>query len=75
LPPTSPTTVAPWHYTRSNFSAGSLPSASLPRVPPPTSSTIRRAAEAGRATEIPQRSRSPAPRKQSKTDQDPLGVL
>jgi TBC1 domain family protein 5 len=78
LSPTSPSaSLAPWHYTRSNFATGSLPAASLPRVPPPTSSTIRRPAEASRQprpAEAPPRP-SPAPRAQSHTEHDPLGVL
>jgi TBC1 domain family protein 5 len=38
--------LAPWHYTRSNFTGGStLPSATLPRPPPPTSRNPRRAGE------------------------------
>ncbi|KAF8212316.1 rab-GTPase-TBC domain-containing protein [Mycena galopus ATCC 62051] len=71
-PPTSPT-IAPWHYTRSNFATGNLPSASLPRVPPPTSLTIRRPAEASREPRAPRP--APLPRAQSKTEHDPLGVL
>ncbi|KAJ7452501.1 rab-GTPase-TBC domain-containing protein [Mycena galericulata] len=72
-PPTSPSaSLAPWHYTRSNFSAGSLPSASLPRIPPPTSAAIRRPADISREPSHP----TPAPRRaQSKTEHDPLGVL
>ncbi|KAJ7109299.1 rab-GTPase-TBC domain-containing protein [Mycena epipterygia] len=71
LSPTS-ASLAPWHYTRSNFSAGTLPSASLPRVPPPTSATIRRPPEASREPPRP----SPTPRRaKSKTEHDPLGVL
>ncbi|KAJ7685110.1 rab-GTPase-TBC domain-containing protein [Mycena polygramma] len=72
LSPTSPSaTLAPWHYTRSNFATGTLPSASLPRIPPPTSSTIRRPVEASREPPRP----PPTPRTQSKTEHDPLGVL
>ncbi|KAJ6596816.1 rab-GTPase-TBC domain-containing protein [Mycena vulgaris] len=71
LSPTSPSTLAPWHYTRSNFSAGTLPSASLPRIPPPTSATIRRPPEASRDAPRP----SPPRRPPSKTEHDPLGVL
>ncbi|KAJ7156050.1 rab-GTPase-TBC domain-containing protein [Mycena crocata] len=73
LSPASPSaSLAPWHYTRSNFSAGTLPSASLPRVPPPTSAAIRRPPEVGREVPRP----SPAPRRvSSKTEHDPLGVL
>ncbi|KAJ6630714.1 rab-GTPase-TBC domain-containing protein [Mycena sp. CBHHK59/15] len=76
ISPITPSTnqIAPWHYTRSSFSAGTLPSASLPRVPPPTSaSIIRRAPE--NSKEMQPRP-PPAPRqKPGKTDQDPLGVL
>ncbi|KAF9451081.1 RabGAP/TBC [Macrolepiota fuliginosa MF-IS2] len=36
-------TLAPWNYTRSTFSGHTvLPSASLPRPPPPTSRSLRR---------------------------------
>lgn len=36
--------LAPWNYTRSSFSGTrTLPSASLPRPPPPTSRNLRRA--------------------------------
>ncbi|KAJ6547486.1 rab-GTPase-TBC domain-containing protein [Mycena capillaripes] len=74
LSPTSPsTTRAPWHYTRSNFATSTLPSASLPRIPPPTSSTIRRPVEASR--EPPHPRPPPTPRAQSNTEHDPLGVL
>ncbi|KAJ7632543.1 rab-GTPase-TBC domain-containing protein [Roridomyces roridus] len=76
--PTSPVTktaLAPWHHTRSNFSAGSLdlPAASLPRVPPPTSAAIRRPPDAREAPRPP-----PAPRRalsDTKSEHDPLGVL
>ncbi|KAJ7097997.1 RabGAP/TBC [Mycena belliarum] len=71
LSPTSPSTGrAPWHYTRSNFSGGTLPSASLPRIPPPTSATVRRPPEASREA----RRTSPPRRAQSNTEHDPLGV-
>lgn len=70
--PTSPS-IAPWHYTRSNFGTGNLPSASLPRVPPPTSSTIRRPAEPSREPRAPRP--APPPRAKSQTEHDPLGVL
>ncbi|KAJ7063222.1 RabGAP/TBC [Mycena amicta] len=64
--PTSPA-LAPWKYTRSNFSEA-LPSASLPRVPPPTSSTLVRPPE-------PRTEKPPTPRKRdSRIEHDPLGV-
>ncbi|KAJ7046706.1 rab-GTPase-TBC domain-containing protein [Mycena alexandri] len=72
--PTSPSaSLAPWHYTRSNFGSATpgLPSAALPRVPPPTSAAIRRPPEATRENPRP----APAPRAQRKTEHDPLGVL
>jgi TBC1 domain family protein 5 len=72
LSPSSPSAgLAPWHYTRSNFATGTLPSASLPRIPPPTSATIRRPPEANREPPRP----TPPRREQSKTEHDPLGVL
>jgi TBC1 domain family protein 5 len=38
--------LAPWNYTRSSFSESSaLPSGSLPRPPPPTSTRLRRSVE------------------------------
>ncbi|KAJ7219200.1 RabGAP/TBC [Mycena pura] len=73
-PTSSAANLAPWRYTRSNFSSGALPSATLPRVPPPTSAALRRPPEVSR-----EKSRPPsAPRQthtQSKTEHDPLGVL
>ncbi|KAJ7709981.1 rab-GTPase-TBC domain-containing protein [Mycena rosella] len=74
ISPTSPSTsFAPWHYTRSNFSSGTLPSASLPRVPPPTSSTIRRPPEASR--DAPRQSQPRRAQSKTEHDHDPLGVL
>ncbi|KAJ7172546.1 rab-GTPase-TBC domain-containing protein [Mycena filopes] len=74
-PPTSPSaSLAPWHYTRSSFGSatpGGLPSAALPRIPPPTSAAIRRVPEATRESPRP----APPARPQSKTEHDPLGVL
>ncbi|OJT12238.1 TBC1 domain family member 5 [Trametes pubescens] len=40
----SPTFGAPWNYTRSTFSGGMSPIATLPRVPPRTSTVLPRAA-------------------------------
>ncbi|KAI0637423.1 hypothetical protein C8Q77DRAFT_1097485 [Trametes polyzona] len=39
----SPTMSAPWNYTRSAFSSGAPPIATLPRVPPRTSTVLPRA--------------------------------
>lgn len=73
-PTSSAANLAPWRYTRSNFSSGALPSATLPRVPPPTSAALRRPPEVSREKSRP--SSSSAPRQtQSKTEHDPLGVL
>nr|GAT47242.1 predicted protein [Mycena chlorophos] len=75
-PTFSPTSAphAPWK-ARSNFS-DSLPSASLPRIPPPTSSAIRRPPN---PTPIPDKPRTPPPPRKrdsrSGLDRDPLGVL
>lgn len=72
--PTSPSaSLAPWHYTRSSFGSATpgLPSAALPRIPPPTSAAVRRPPEVTRENPRP----TPAPRAQSKTEHDPLGVL
>ncbi|KAJ7582790.1 rab-GTPase-TBC domain-containing protein [Mycena floridula] len=62
--------LAPWSYTRSGFSAessSSLPATSLPRLPPPTSTSLR-----GPVT----RDRTPsAETKPVRQPQDPLGVF
>ncbi|KAK0459657.1 RabGAP/TBC [Desarmillaria tabescens] len=61
---TNPARLAPWNYTRSNFSStSSLPETLLPRPPPPTSTTIPRSALDGRRD------------KASEVLQDPLGAL
>lgn len=46
--------LAPWNYTRSSFSESpALPSGSLPRPPPPTSTRLRRGVEQERGYEDP----------------------
>jgi len=72
-PPLPPSTIvksserAPWNYTRSSFSTSSstLPVASMPRPPPPTSTSLRREGKLAR-------DQTP-----TKTEgyQDPLGAL
>ncbi|KAJ3772334.1 rab-GTPase-TBC domain-containing protein [Lentinula raphanica] len=79
-PPWSPNTArgAPWNYTRSNFSANAspIPSATLPRFPPPTSHTLQAnpntVSSSGRSQNAP----PPAAvlHKPDRTS-DPLGVL
>ncbi|KAF7304777.1 Rab-GAP TBC domain-containing protein [Mycena kentingensis (nom. inval.)] len=72
--PTAPPVLVPGKYTRSSFDSA-MPSASLPRIPPPTSSSFRRAPDA-----VPDRPRSPPPpRKRDSSSRhslqgDPLGV-
>jgi TBC1 domain family protein 5 len=58
---------APWNYTRSNFSTptSAVPTALLPRPPPPTSTSLRRE---------PPKSRDQTPT-QTQNYQDPLGAL
>ncbi|KAL0946980.1 hypothetical protein HGRIS_013129 [Hohenbuehelia grisea] len=67
---TSPRVSAPWNYTRSNFSGeGNLPSAILPRLPPPTSTSLPRTASGGR------QSTDQSPPLRQGPQHDPLGVL
>ncbi|KAF9264818.1 RabGAP/TBC, partial [Marasmius fiardii PR-910] len=66
--------LAPWNYTQSGFgSSSTLPSTSLPRLPPRTSSSIHRQTPAA-ATSVPK-----APVREDKPEArvtpDPLGVL
>ena len=58
---------APWNYTRSSFAAptSAIPSALMPRPPPPTSTSMRREAT---------KSRDQTPAK-TEGYQDPLGAL
>ncbi|KII88983.1 hypothetical protein PLICRDRAFT_40606 [Plicaturopsis crispa FD-325 SS-3] len=70
-PPQSPP-LAPWNYTRSSFSSAESPVATLPRLPPRTSTTfhphrVTPPSDAGRTTD--------STRKQSKVQSDPLGAL
>ncbi|KAL0572940.1 hypothetical protein V5O48_009030 [Marasmius crinis-equi] len=63
--------LAPWNYTQSGFSgSSSLPSTSLPRPPPRTSSSIHRPSPAA-VTPDPHAGE----RKQAQRTPDPLGVL
>lgn len=73
--------IAPWNYTRSDFSSNSSPITSLPRIPPPTSTvqwTIPPTTPAfpplsASVTETQSTSRDQAPR--GGVQQDPLGAL
>jgi TBC1 domain family member 5 len=73
--PNKPTRLAPWNYTRSDFSAGvTLPAATLPRLPPPTSVNFHHpsvSTSSARAAPLP--SQNPGPTRE--TPNDPLGVL
>lgn len=76
----SRTTFAPWNHTRSSFSAGDSPLASLPRLPPKTSTTLRTGVPRPPVSVPPSQaasesliSRDQAPRRNAQ--QDPLGVL
>ena len=64
---TGPSQRAPWNYTQSNFgnAASSIPSAVMPRPPPPTSTSLRREAK---------RSRDLTPSR-AEGYQDPLGAI
>ncbi|KAI0781376.1 hypothetical protein BD413DRAFT_600742 [Trametes elegans] len=76
----SPALNAPWNYTKSSFSSGNPPIATLPRMPPRTSLVLPR------ANPLPASFRTPAPRpaapsesvpreQKPKTPYDPLGVI
>lgn len=80
----SPAQVAPWHSTRSSFTGAGSPglSSSLPRIPPPTSTSYKPpprmpspASERGRSaspnSQIASGTRSP----RLEVEHDPLGVL
>lgn len=60
---------APWNYTRSSFATptSAVPSALMPRPPPPTSTSLRRENQKSR-DQMP-------PGKEDPTYQDPLGAL
>ncbi|KAK1232957.1 hypothetical protein PQX77_003871 [Marasmius sp. AFHP31] len=66
--------LAPWNYTQSGFSGNSsaLPSTSLPRPPPRTSSSIRRPSPVPVTPEPGSGERNS---KQANVSPDPLGVL
>lgn len=73
-------TFAPWNHTRSSFSAGDSPLASLPRLPPKTSTFLRPGVSLPTASLAPSQagaesviSRDQPPRRN--VQQDPLGVL
>ena len=80
--PASQKPIAPWNYTRSDFSSNSSPITSLPRIPPPTS-TAQWATppttpafpplSASVAETSQSASRDQAPRRG--VQQDPLGAL
>lgn len=73
--------IAPWNYTRSDFSSNSSPITSLPRIPPPTStaqwathpSTPAFPPPSAVAETTHSASRDQAPRRG--VQQDPLGAL
>lgn len=68
--------IAPWSYTRSDFSIRDSPITSLPRVPPRTSTmlpTNKPAFSPPRVAEQPVSRADQAPRRV--IEQDPLGVL
>ncbi|KAF8894511.1 rab-GTPase-TBC domain-containing protein [Infundibulicybe gibba] len=66
-----PPRIAPWNHSRSNFSEPNprLSTATLPRLPPPTSTTIRRPL----ASSATSKSRDQTPHQTGQ--HDPLGVL
>lgn len=68
-PSPSPAQRAPWSYTP--FGSSSLPSAMLPRPPPPTSTSFRRSPDPV-LKEFPKE--KPPPLQKSQTPNDPLGV-
>lgn len=84
-PTSSASAIAPWNHTRSNFSIGQTPIAGLPRIPPPTSTTLPRpppAASSASPSGPPDRSvgtqnhtdpTTPTPPR--RVQQDPLGAL
>ncbi|THU99309.1 RabGAP/TBC [Dendrothele bispora CBS 962.96] len=66
--------LAPWNYTKSGFGGDSpLPATSLPRPPPPTSSSRPSLVGSGLSISSPNESERPQPRRQATPD--PLGVL
>ncbi|KAF9069930.1 rab-GTPase-TBC domain-containing protein [Rhodocollybia butyracea] len=79
-PPWSPnsTRLAPWNYTKSNFSqdGSSLPATSLPRLPPPTSNTLQRSSTSAYSSPVLDNLNSaPAVGTPAFQRADPLGVL
>ncbi|KAI0329862.1 RabGAP/TBC [Cubamyces sp. BRFM 1775] len=81
----SPSLNAPWNYTKSSFSSSSSPIATLPRVPPRTSSVLPRAAPLPPSFRTPQSTAMPSPpppvenvpraQKPKQAPYDPLGAI
>lgn len=74
FPDSGSTRLAPWNYTRSNFSGATLPTSTLPRMPPPTSTGFRRTPTIS-STARKSRSDEESPIRRSQLEHDPLGVL
>ncbi|KAI8999038.1 rab-GTPase-TBC domain-containing protein [Trametes punicea] len=85
----SPALNAPWNYTKSSFSSASSPIATLPRVPPRTSTVLPRGTPLPTSFRTPASANVPAPppavedssahasqeRKQNQAPYDPLGAI
>lgn len=73
-----PSLAAPWNHTPSNFSSSSppLPTATLPRPPPRTSTTLRtRALSPATSSMVPNRGENDQASRHQKAGTDPLGAL
>ncbi|KAI0668489.1 rab-GTPase-TBC domain-containing protein [Trametes maxima] len=78
----SPSLSAPWNYTKSSFSSGSSPIATLPRVPPRTSTVLPRAGPLPPSLRPPPPVAVPSPPEVGSREQkpkaapyDPLGAI
>ncbi|KZT11595.1 RabGAP/TBC [Laetiporus sulphureus 93-53] len=71
--------VAPWNFTRSDFSSRESPIATLPRVPPPTSTALRpqpATSAFSPLAPVSKQQRATSPDQAPRTvQQDPLGAL